>query len=37
MASDAYYGSKAGADQRSRCFNGYRGDYMAHKPMVMIR
>ena len=36
MASDAYYGAKAGADQRSCCFNGHRGDRMDHKPVVMI-
>lgn len=36
MARDAYYGSNAGANQRSRCFNGYRSDRMGHKPLVMI-
>ena len=35
MASHAYYRSNARSDQCRRRFNGYRGDGMGHKPLVI--
>jgi hypothetical protein len=36
MAGDTYHESNVRADQRGCCFNGYRGDRMGYKPLVVI-